>query len=235
MRPWRVRRPEKEHRSSPPVDEEWVRALKRREPGAWDRLHRLTLDRVFGYLMLRVHRREDAEDLTAEVFAAAVASIDQFRGDAAIVTWLIGIARRKLSDAARHQRRHPEVLEADLPVASADPAASARTEASSSLDPTQAAVERREQTAQVRRLVLELPEAQREALWLHCVDGLSLAETARLLGRSEDAVKGLLYRARGTLQERLTAEGAGCANGRNRATGMPRPARLIKERADAEP
>jgi RNA polymerase sigma-70 factor (ECF subfamily) len=235
MRTWRLRRPGKEHRPSPPADEEWVRALKRREPWAWERLHQLTLDRVFGYLMLRVGRREDAEDLTAEVFAAAVASIDRFRGDAAIVTWLIAIAGRKLSDAARHQRRHPEVLEADLPVISDASAAPALAEARCSLDPTQAAVERRERIAQIRRLVLELPEAQREALWLHCVDGLSLAETARLLGRSENAVKGLLRRARGALQERLTAEGAGCANGRNQVTGMPRRARLIKERADAEP
>ena len=59
-----------------------------------------------------------------------------------------------------------------------------------------AALERREQLAEVRRLVLELPEAQREALWLRCVDGLSLAEVARVLRRSEDAVKGLLRRAK---------------------------------------
>jgi RNA polymerase sigma-70 factor (ECF subfamily) len=212
-----------------------MRALKAREASAWDRLHRLALDRVFGYLVLRVGRREDAEDLTAEVFAAAVASIDGFRGDAAVMTWLIAIARRKLADAVRYQRRHPELLEADLPVPCADGVASARTEESVSLDPTQDTLERRERIAQVRRLVLQLPDAQREALWMRCVDGLSLAEIARLLDRSEDAVKGLLHRARATLLERLTAEASGLSENGNRTAGKPRPARLIKEPADAEP
>jgi len=235
MRPWPLRRPEEKPCSSVPPDEEWVRALKHREAWAWDRLHRLTLDRVFGYLMLRVARREDAEDLTAEVFAAAVASIDGFRGDAAVLTWLIAIARRKLADAARYQRRHPELLEADLLAPAADGAAAARTEEPVSGDPTQAALERREWIAQVRRLVLQLPEAQREALWLRCVDGLSLAETARLLDRSEDAVKGLLHRARATLLERLTAEASAPSENGNRAVRKPRPARLVKEPADAEP
>jgi RNA polymerase sigma-70 factor, ECF subfamily len=226
MRPWRLRRPEEKPCSSVPPDEEWLRALKHREAWAWDRLHRLTLDRVFGYLALRVARREDAEDLTAEVFAAAVASIDGFRGDAAVLTWLIAIARRKLADAARYQRRHPELLEADLLASAAEGAAAARTEEPVSPDPTQAALERREWIAQVRRLVLQLPEAQREALWLRCVDGLSLAEIARLLGRSEDAIKGLLHRAKSSVLAQLSIE----ANQGECATGClrepPRPACL---------
>lgn len=220
MRAWRLRRPEEKQCSSAPPDEEWVRALKHREARAWDRLHRLALDRVFGYLMLRVGRREDAEDLTAEVFAAAVASIDGFRGDAAVVTWLIAIARRKLADALRHRGRHPELLEADLALPTL--ALAGVGEGAEAPDDPEAALERRETIAQVRRLVLQLPEAQREALWLHCVDGLSLAEIARLLGRSEDAVKGLLHRAKGSVLAQVSAE---AAEG-DRAPGcVPEPSR----------
>src|SRR5262245_37430371 len=91
-----------------------MRALKRREAWAWERLQHLTLDRVFGYLFLRVRQREDAEDLTAETFAAAYAAIGTFRGEASIITWLIAIARRKLLDHARRRRRRPEILETEI-------------------------------------------------------------------------------------------------------------------------
>lgn len=178
-------------------EERWIYALKRREAWAWTRLQHRLLDPVFGYVFLRCGRREDAEDVTAEVFAAAVAGIDQFQGGSRVFTWLIGIARRKLADAYRRRDRRPEVLETDLYSA---------VLGSGGEDTPHAALERRETVAQVRGLVLQLPEAQREAILLHCVDQLSLAETALVLGRSEDAVKGLLRRARLTLQERL-AEG----------------------------
>ena len=92
------------------TDEQWARALQRREAWAWDQLHQRTLERVFAYVHRHCRRREDAEDLTAEVYVAAVASIDRFRGEASVLTWLIGIARRKLVDAARRQGRRPELL-----------------------------------------------------------------------------------------------------------------------------
>jgi RNA polymerase sigma-70 factor, ECF subfamily len=189
------------------TEEEWVLALKRREAWAWDRLQRAALDPVFAYVFLRCGRREDAEDLTAEVFASAVAAIDQFRGDCRIETWLIAIARRKLVDAARRRGRRPEVLEADLSVSPGDAPVSRWAECPGP-DTPEAALERQETVAAVRRLVLQLPEAQREALWLRCVDQLSLAETARVLRRSENAIKGLLRRAKAALTERLTAEDA---------------------------
>lgn len=181
-------------------DRAWVRALQRHEPLAWERLRRRALDAVFGYAYLRCGRREDAEDIAAEVFAAAVASINGYRGDARIETWLIGIARRKLIDAARRRDRRPEVLEAEL--------CAAEHLVPRAGDDPQDALQRRDQSARVRALFLELPEVQREALWLHCIDQLSLAETAQVLDRSLDAVKGLLHRARVTLRERLAESDA---------------------------
>ena len=192
-----------ESRDNPltPEYQAWVRALKRREPGAWVRLQEHALEAVFGFAYLRCGRREDAEDVTAEVFAAAVASIEGFRGEARIETWLIGIARRKLIDGARRRDRRPEVLEAEL-----------RDAEQLGLQPhsetPHQALERRDRAAQVRALVWELPELQREALWLHCIDQLSLAETAQLLGRTENAVKALVHRARVTLRERLAESDA---------------------------
>src|SRR5207248_2481385 len=109
--------------------------------------------------------------------AAAAASIDRFRGEARIETWLISIARRKLIDAARRKGLRAELLEADLPSHAGGAAAVLAGESSSTESP-EGALERKEQVAAVRRAVLALPEAQREALWLRCVHGLTLGETA---------------------------------------------------------
>jgi RNA polymerase sigma-70 factor, ECF subfamily len=188
---------------------EWARALQRREAWAWERLHQQTLEPVFAYVHRHCRRREDAEDITAEVYAAAVASIDRFRGEASVLTWLIGIARRKLVDAARRRGRRPELLEVDLPAGAADTAvllAGMDDGERAGLEHPEAALERQETAAEVRREVRALPEAQREAFLLRCVEELSMAEIARVLGRSENAVKGLLRRARATLQERLRGE-----------------------------
>jgi RNA polymerase sigma-70 factor (ECF subfamily) len=188
------------------TEEQWVRALQKREAWAWEQLHQETLARVFAYVHRHCRRREDAEDVTAEVYAAAVASIDRFRGEASVITWLIGIARRKLVDAARWCGRHPELLEVDLPPGAAEMAVVLGDGQSAPAESPQAALERREAGAGIRRLVLALPEAQREALLLRCVEELSLAEIARVLGRSENAVKGLLHRAKTTVQEQARAE-----------------------------
>ncbi|HTE17250.1 MAG TPA: sigma-70 family RNA polymerase sigma factor [Armatimonadota bacterium] len=183
----------------------WLHALQRRESWAWDQLQSRTLDCVFGYVYLRCDRREDAEDITADVFASAVAAIDGFRGDARVETWLIGIARRKLIDAQRRRGRRPEVLQSDLGDGFDDTPAGT---ADAGPETPERALEARETDALVRRLVLQLPEAQREALWLHCVDELSVAETARLLRRSDNAVKGLLHRAKSALTQKLAAQDA---------------------------
>jgi RNA polymerase sigma factor (sigma-70 family) len=189
-----------------PTDEQWVRALQRREEWAWERLHQRTLEPLFAYIFRHCARREDAEDITAEVYAAAVASIDRFRGEASVLTWLIGIARRRLADAARRRGRRPELLAADLPDHAADMAAGRGREPPAVTESPEDALQRREAGRQVRRLVLSLPDAQREAILLHCVEDLPLAEVAHVLGRTENAVKGLLRRARLALLQRLPAE-----------------------------
>ena len=51
-----------------------------------------------------------------------------------------------------------------------------------------------------------LPAAEREVLLLSAMDELSTAEIAGVMGKSESAVRALLFRARGRLRERLAAQ-----------------------------
>jgi RNA polymerase sigma-70 factor (ECF subfamily) len=186
-------------------EHEWVCALKRRDAWAWERLQERALDPVFAYVYLRCDRREDAEDVTAEVFAAAVGAIDRFRGDGRLVTWLIGIARRKLIDAGRRRRRRPEVLASEVTLPGEEHESGGLVLEPPDPETPHSLLEQRERLAGIRNAVLRLPEVQREVLLLRCIDQLALGEIARLLGRSEDAVKGLLRRARTALQQELEA------------------------------
>ena len=176
-------------------------------PLSIDQLHEQYLTDIYRYISRRLPGREEAEDATAEVFAAAIGSIARFRGDVSPYLWLLGIARRKVADALR-RRRWRELLAIDVrDKHAADAETTDGWEAlldrtpSVTHTPEETAL-RRERYLTLRRLIFALKEEQREALLLHYVDGLSLAEVGIVLGKSPGAVSSLLQRARATVQQR---------------------------------
>ena len=147
------------------------------------------LDDVYRFVSRRIAIREEAEDLTIDVFGAAFRSLPRFRGDADVKTWLFGIARRKIADFVRRTGRGREIVLLDVPLLadrqSEDPS------------PDTLALQS-EAIGQMRRILSDLPEDQRDALLLQHLEGLSIAEIARVMGRSTAAVNSLLQRARAT-------------------------------------
>lgn len=152
-------------------------------------LHAAHLNLVFAYAQRRLPTRDDAEDATAETFAAAFQAIRRCPVDpSAQRPWLLGIARRKVADLLRKRYRQREtVFLADLPDRAPSPESRAL---------------RQEDANTLRRAVLSLTPDQREALLLKYTDGLSLAEVGAVLGKSEAAVSSLLQRARAAVVER---------------------------------
>jgi len=149
-------------------------------------LHGLYLDDVFRYACRRLARREDAEDVCAETFAAAFESWPRFRGEVEVRLWLLGIARRKVADALRKQARRREI---EVPP-DFDPPDSSPDSAPSS------AWQRTENREAMRRLLRELKDPQREALLLKYVEELSVDQISVVMGRSKASVNSLLQRAR---------------------------------------
>lgn len=139
------------------------------------------LPQVFGYL---VHRTGDvgaAEDLTAEVFLAAV---DAVRRDAVpdlTVAWLIGVARHKAADHWRRLARE----ERALTLAGEEPAGVVD-------DPWDAHIE----AGMAGAVLGSLGAHHRAALSLRYLDGLPVPQVAQLLGRTVHATEALLVRAR---------------------------------------
>lgn len=163
-------------------------------------LHERYLEDVYRYVFQRVPRTEEAEDITAEVFAAAAAGLTRFRGHCPPYLWLLSIARRKIIDARRRRAARRETLASEL--AGEEPDAEALFETLGETESPEAAVMRAEARQVLRELVAQLSPDQREALMLQYQEQLSAAEIAVVMGRTPSSIYSLLKRARATLQRR---------------------------------
>jgi RNA polymerase sigma factor (sigma-70 family) len=141
------------------------------------------LDPVYRFLYSRVGNREDAEDLTSEVFLKATKQLDQSRPEASMAKWLFTVAQTVLADHWRQYYRSgaplplDESRAADIP----EPAhGSAPTERSEAL---------------VAQVLDRLPERYRQVLELRFLQGYSIQETAREMKVSPDNVKVIQHRA----------------------------------------
>jgi RNA polymerase sigma-70 factor (ECF subfamily) len=155
------------------------------DDAAFERWYRGALPRVFGYLVSRTGGDlELSEDLTQQAFIAAIDNRAGFDNRSDSTTWLCGIARHKLADHFRtrgrddRRRMQMEVREIEL---------------AAGQDTARLDIGEREQIEQV---LAGLPEAQRAVLVFVALDGLSVAEAGRLIGKSPLAAQSLLHRAR---------------------------------------
>lgn len=144
-------------------------------------LYDRALPQVYGYLFSRCGDEATAEDLTSEVFLAAVDALRRHAVPNLTIAWLVGVARHKLVDHWRRTGREERKLEA---VAGAtDDADEVDWDARLDADRVQATLER-------------LGPHHRSALVLRYLDGLSVPEVAELLDRTVHATEALLVRAR---------------------------------------
>lgn len=152
-------------------------------------VYRDQLDRVFAYIRYRVASTQEAEDLTSDVFEAAFRQFREFDPQrASHLTWLLGIARNRLSSHYRRQRLRGFFKLSDDIVHDADLESDAVEHA---------------EVLQVRRLLRGLPDRDREIIALKFGAGLNNREIARLTGISESNVGTLLYRAVGRLRKEM--------------------------------
>jgi RNA polymerase sigma-70 factor (ECF subfamily) len=158
---------------------------------AFEEIYRALSGPVYSYLSNQVRRREDAEDLTGQVFLEAMRGVRTFSGDAsAFKGWLFRIAHNRAVDLARRLARRPET---------------SLEEAESVPD----LVETEERAlagvlhARVWQAVRALPEQQRRVITLRLGAGLSAREIAAALGKRVGTVKALQHRALVTLAKAL--------------------------------
>lgn len=148
---------------------------------------------IYRYLFSKTSTRCVAEDLTSETFLRALRGLAGLSPeDTTFGAWLITIARNLVNDHYRSGWTRLAIVTDEI-----EPQADQRP------GPEQLAVTALTASA-VRATIRELPADQRECLILRFFSGLSISETAQVLGRSEGAVKQLQWRGTRRLHSLMT-------------------------------
>ena len=145
---------------------------------------------VYGYLVSRVGDRSTAEELTSEVFLAAVDAVRRPTGPEIDTGWLVGVARHKLVDHWRRAEREQRSLRA----VAAEP------------DPPGDTWDVRLDALTARDVLAGLAPQHRSVLTLRYVDGLPVRAVAELLDRTEGATEVLLVRAKAAFRAAYPTE-----------------------------
>lgn len=164
-------------------DERLLVEEAQRDPTRFAALYEHNFERVYAFVARRVRDRAEAEDVTADVFHRALASLARFewRG-VPFAAWLLRIAANALADRAQRAARplpEPETAD-DAP-----------------------SLEAAEDGARLFRLVDDLPADQRRVVLMRFAEQRPIRDVALTLGRSEGAVKQLQLRALTTLRAQM--------------------------------
>ena len=163
-------------------EESLAKRAQQGDKEAFAQLYENHFDKIYRYMILRVGKKFEAEDMTQQVFVKAYESISSFKWKGIpFAAWLFRIARNLIIDNIRKEKKRPAVsFDESLVISDSDP----RLE-----------VERRLDIEQLVSATKHLTEAQREVISLRFAGGLSISEVARVMGRTVGAVKALQHSA----------------------------------------
>ncbi len=155
----------------------------------------------------RIKSRVGPSDVVQDTLTAALKALDQFRGqsDAELAGWLRQILANKLKEAARHERAIIRDVGREQSLEAAVEESSIRLErwlASEDSSPV-LKIQRQEQLLHLAAALERLPDDQRQAVELHYLKGLSVAELSEVMDRSPAAVGSLVRRGLKKLRDQL--------------------------------
>lgn len=150
------------------------------------KVYRQHAQTVYKFLLAQCHDPDLAEELTQEAFYQAVRSIDRFDGSCKVSVWLCQIAKHLWFQHLQKQKHDAWISPEDLPE---PPGPSAEED-----------VLEREGWLDLLRQVHELPEPQREVVYLRAFGGLSFREIGDVLGRTETWARVTFYRSKEKLR-----------------------------------
>ncbi|MEP7133209.1 MAG: sigma-70 family RNA polymerase sigma factor [Acidobacteriota bacterium] len=158
--------------------------------------------RVISHVARMVGNRDDALDLSQEIFVKVFQALDRYNPEYKFSTWLFRIAGNAAIDHLR--KRRPRTVPLEVRDPDGQPLSSSEYK-SSDLDPY-AVLRNSERGDAIARAIQGLPEEFRELIGLRHFTGLSYEEIAELKGMPLGTVKNKLFRARAVLKDRLAGE-----------------------------
>ena len=170
-------------------EESLVRRAQQNEQEAFAQLYESYFDKIYRYVAIRLGDKMEAEDVTQQVFLNALRSISSFKWKGIpFSAWLFRIAHNQVVDYYRRKKRTAVPLDESL--ASKD-------------DNPQLLAEQKLDIEKLLSATKRLTEAQREVISLRFAGGLSIAEVAKVMDKSQGAIKALQHSAIVALRKTL--------------------------------
>ena len=181
-------------RESPEDVRKLVDRAQQGDRGALEELYLIHFDRIYGYLHMSVGNRHDAEDLTTQTFLKMLESIGRFRWRSApFSAWLFRIAHNLAMDHFRAGKRWQPEEEVPEPPGAEEPSA-------------EMAAMRSIGRQSMMEMIDTLSPEQQQVLTLKFVFNFANADVAKILDKTEGAIKSLQHRALASLQKQLARE-----------------------------
>jgi RNA polymerase sigma-70 factor (ECF subfamily) len=188
----------------PKLDQPFLLRLRRRDPQALQAVVDEHARRLYRAARGMGFTREEAEDLSQDVFVTFLESLDRFEGRSEVATWLIGILHHKAQE--RHRSRERDTLNDPIEAVFEAQFDERGNWVRTPVAPDRAASAREARDA-IRECVDGLPPLQREVFQLRQVEELSAAETSNVLAQTVTHIGVLLHRARMRLRACLERKG----------------------------
>jgi RNA polymerase sigma-70 factor (ECF subfamily) len=167
-----------------------IRRAQQRDAVALTQIYEENFDRIYRYIVIKIGDRTEAEDMTQQVFLNVLKSISSYKWQGMPFTsWLYRIAHNQVVDYLRKKSSRATV---PLDESMADTGG----------DPEQSAI-RRIQIEELSVVAKKLTPAQQEVISLRFAAELSIAEAAKVMGKSEGAIKALQHSAIAALRRVL--------------------------------
>ena len=161
-----------------------VRRAQQQDKEAFAELYEAYFDKIYRYIVLKIGDRTEAEDMTQQVFLKALKSLPSYKWkDVPFSAWLYRIAHNQMVDHFRKSSRQ-QSCELTEEITPDDPD-----------DNPQHQTELKVDIQNLVKAVRQLTKAQQEVIALRFSSDLPVAEVARLMGRSEGAIKALQHSA----------------------------------------
>jgi len=184
-------------------DKELFNTIKKDKTAGFKRLvelyQRLVVNTCYGF----VHNRQDAEDIAQDVFMEVYRSIDRFRGQSKLSTWLYRISVNKSLNHIRDNKKNTWFQSLDILFSSEDQNAKVQEPADTKKNIPDEISENKEMGKYIYEAIASLPENQRIAFTLSKYEDLSYKEIADVMEISLSSVESLIFRAKKNLQKKL--------------------------------
>lgn len=183
-------------------DVQLMQSFQAGKASAFDELLRRHFRKVMNFIFRYVHDVALAEDLTQDVFIRIYQSAPRYEPRAKFQTWMFTIARNIALNALRQNKRYVQSMNQGIDTQDGERFGQwADTRMAS---PSEALLQK-EKSDLIQAILDQLPENQREAVFLRRYENMSYEDIAQTLGVTVSAVKSLLNRARETLKNKLAS------------------------------